>query len=316
MPSRTDHTASLPRANILVVDDSEPMRCRIRTILTDSEVAATCYEAGTGLEAIKILLEKPVDLVICDAIMPEMDGHKFLALKQQQQKLQEVPVIMLTSQEQVDLKIRALEEGACDYIVKPFHEGELVARVKVHLKIKFLQDELRKKNEEVLQLAGIDHLTGFSNRHRFMESFEREFYRSKRHKMDLSFVILDIDFFKQINDRFGHLVGDAVLIQVGRMIAQRVRLSDLIGRYGGDELILLLPQTDLPGATRLTEQIRTQIESSEFTGATDPLKMTVSAGVGSYPHLSLETVDELVLKADEALYRAKAYGRNRIELAR
>ena len=316
MPSKTD-PSSLPKANILVVDDAEPVRCRIRTILTDSGLTATCYEAGTGLEAIKILLEKTIDLVICDAVMPELDGYKFLALKQQQhQKLKEVPVIMLTSQDELVLKVRALEEGASDYIVKPFHEEELLARVKVHLKLKFLQDELRMKNEEVLQLAGIDHLTGFSNRHRFMESFERELFRSKRHKMDLSFVILDIDFFKQINDRFGHLVGDAVLIQVGRMIAQRVRLSDLVGRYGGDELILLLPQTHLNGATILTEEIRVQIESSEYTGASDPLKITISAGVGSYPHLSLTTVDELVLKTDEALYRAKAYGRNRIEIAR
>lgn len=316
MPSSTDRSISLPKANIVVVDDSEPMRYNIKKILIESGIAATCYEVGTGLEALRILMEKPIDLVICDAIMPELDGYKFLALKQQQQRLQEVPVIMLTSQEEVVLKIKALEEGASDYIVKPFHEGELLARVKAHLKLKFLQDELKKKNEEVLQLAGIDHLTGFANRHRFMESFEREFFRSRRHRMNLSFVILDIDFFKQINDRFGHLVGDAVLIQVGRLIAQRVRLSDLIGRYGGDELILLLPQTDLNGATFLTEQIRNQIETSEFTGASDPLTMTVSAGVGSYPHLSLNTVDELVQKADEALYRAKAYGRNRIETAR
>jgi two-component system cell cycle response regulator len=311
-----DDFTTFPRANILVVDDSESLRTSIKNILLQSNLIANCYEAGTGLEAMKLLLEKEVDLVLCDVVMPEFDGRKFLALKGQHPRLNDIPVIMLTSQEDVGLKIQTLEQGASDYILKPFNEGELLARVKVHLKLKFLQDQLKKKNAELHQLAGIDQMTGFSNRHRFMESFERELFRSKRHKIDLSFVIFDIDFFKQVNDRFGHLVGDAVLMQIGRMISQRVRLSDLIGRYGGDELILLLPQTDLPGALQLSEKIRLQIETAEFTGAPQPLKMTASAGVGSYPHLSFSTVDELVQKADEALYRAKAYGRNRIEVAR
>jgi two-component system cell cycle response regulator len=314
--SHMDDFNSITRANILVVDDSESLRSSIKNVLLQSNLIANCYEAGTGLEAMKLLLEKEVDLVLCDVVMPEFDGCKFLTLKGQNPRLNEIPVIMLTSQEDVGLKIQTLEQGACDYVVKPFHEGELLARVKVHLKLKFFQDQLKKKNAELHQLAGIDQMTGFSNRHRFMESFERELFRSKRHKIDLSFVIFDIDFFKQVNDRFGHLVGDAVLVQIGRMISQRVRLSDLMGRYGGDELILLLPQTDLSGAMQLAEKIRFQIESAEFSGAPEPLKMTASGGVGSYPHLAVASVDELIQKADEALYRAKAYGRNRIELAR
>ena len=315
MPEQTEDSHP-SQANILVVDDSDQMRSIVTSTLKRSGFVMNCYEAKTGLEAMRVLLEKQVDLVICDVMMPELDGCKFLALKAQQLKLNDVPVIMLTSQEDLALKIKALEEGASDYIMKPFEEGELLARAKVQLKLKFLQDQLKKKNAELHQLAGIDSLTGFANRHRFMESFERELFRSKRHKMDLSFVIIDIDFFKQVNDRFGHLIGDAVLIQIGKMIAQRVRLSDLIGRYGGDELILLLPQTHITGALSLTEEIRKQIEAAEFTGSSQMLKLTVSAGVGNFPQLSQTTVDELVQKADEALYRAKAYGRNRIESAR
>ncbi len=316
MLDKTEDSSALPKANILIVDDSESLRNTIRMILIHSGLAGVCFEARTGLEGIKALVEKEVDLVICDVLMPEFDGCKFLAMKAQHQQLNEVPVIMLTSKEDVAMKIKTLEQGASDYILKPFDEGELLARVKVHLKLKFLQDQLKKKNAKLHQLAGIDQLTGFSNRHRFMESFEREFFRSKRHSIDLSFMIFDVDFFKQVNDRFGHLVGDAVLMQAGRMIEQRIRLSDLIGRYGGDELILLLPQTNLQGSLLLAEEIRQQIENSEFTGAREPLRITISAGVGSYPHLPLTTVDELVQKADEALYRAKAYGRNRIEVAR
>jgi two-component system cell cycle response regulator len=316
MPDRPDEFSAFPRANILVVDDSESLRNTMRMILMQSGVSAACFEARTGLEAMKVLAEKHVDLVICDVIMPELDGFKFLMMKGQQPALSEIPVIMLTSNEDVAIKIKTLEKGASDYIVKPFHEGELLARVKVHLKLKFLQDELKKKNAELHQLAGIDQLTGFTNRIRFMESFERELFRSRRHKIELSFVIFDIDFFKQVNDRFGHLVGDAVLLQISRMVEQRVRLSDLIGRYGGDELILLLPQTHLQGACFLAEEIRKQIEDSGFSGAPQPIRMTVSAGVGSYPQLDAATVDELIQKADEALYRAKAHGRNRIEVAR
>jgi len=308
--------STLPKATILVVDDSDAIRNNIRAILTESGLAECCIEARSGLEALKILIDQRVDLVICDLVMPEFDGYKFLDLKAQRPALREIPVLMLTSKEDVTLKIKALEQGASDYVVKPFDEGELLARVKVHLKLKFLQDELVKRNAELQELTGIDQLTGISNRHRFMEFFEREFFRSRRHRNELSFAIFDVDFFKQVNDRFGHLVGDSVLVQITRMIEKSIRLSDIIGRHGGDELIVLLPQTDLKGALLLAERIRTHIETSEFAGPSQPLKITTSVGVGEYPKIAAATVDELLQKADEALYRAKAYGRNRIEVAR
>ena len=316
MTGKIEDLSAFPKANILVADDTEALRKTIKLILTESGLVESCFEARTGLEALKVLVEEKVDLVICDVVMPELDGFKFLAAKAQRPQMNEIPVLMLTSQEDVTLKIKSLEQGASDYIVKPFDEGELLARVKVHLKLKFLQDELKKKNAELQELSGIDQLTGVSNRRRFMEFFDREFFRSRRHRNELSFAIFDVDFFKQVNDRFGHLVGDAVLVQIVRMIEKSIRLSDIIGRYGGDELIVLLPQTDLEGALLLAERIRTQIENFEFPGAAQPLKITASAGVGTYPHIAATKVDELLQKADEALYRAKAYGRNRIEIVR
>ncbi len=316
MTGKIEDLSPFPKANILVADDTEALRKTIIMILTESGLVESCFEARTGLEALKVLVEEKVDLVICDIVMPELDGFKFLVAKAQRPQMNEIPVLMLTSQEDVTLKIKSLEQGASDYIVKPFDEGELLARVKVHLKLKFLQDELKKKNAELQELSGIDQLTGVSNRRRFMEFFDREFFRSRRHRNELSFAIFDVDFFKQINDRFGHLVGDAVLVQIVRMIEKSIRLSDIIGRYGGDELIVLLPQTDLEGALLLAERIRTQIENFEFPGATQAIKITASAGVGTYPHIAATKVDELLQKADEALYRAKAYGRNRIEIVR
>lgn len=316
MSDKFDDDSMFPKANILIIDDSDALRKTMKKILTRSGVVEFCFEARSGLEGLKILMEKKVDLVICDVVMPEFDGFKFLASKSGRPEFVEIPVIMLTSEEDVTQKIKSMEQGASDYIVKPFDEGEILARVKVQLKIKFLQDELKKKNTQLQELAGTDQLTGIANRRRFMEFFETEFSRAKRYKNNLSFAIFDVDFFKQVNDRFGHLVGDQVLIQIAQRMRQGIRLSDTLGRYGGDELILLLPQTDLQGAFPLAERVRKQIESFEFVGASDPLRLTLSGGVASYPEVSAATVDELLRKADEALYRAKANGRNRIESAR
>src|SRR5262249_30844758 len=157
----------------------------------------------------------------------------------------EIPVIMLTSEEDVSKKIKGLEQGASDYVTKPFDEGELIARVKVHLKIKYLQDELRQKNVLLKELSGTDELTQMNNRRRFMEHFSNEFARARRYKHSLSFVMLDVDYFKQINDRYGHLIGDRVLIEVAAVMKKTMRAADIIGRYGGEEFTLLLPETNL-----------------------------------------------------------------------
>src|SRR5580765_3609702 len=140
-----EEPVSVPKARILAIDDSDAIRMRIREILHNADLVEELYEASSGLGGFKMLMEKKVDLVICDVVMPVFDGFKFLISKSQRPEFEEIPVIMLTSEEDIGKKIKGLEQGASDYVTKPFDEGELIARVKVHLKIKYLQDELKEK---------------------------------------------------------------------------------------------------------------------------------------------------------------------------
>jgi diguanylate cyclase (GGDEF)-like protein len=304
------------KGNILIIDDSESVRKKIRSILNQAQLLEFCFEAKSGLEGIKMLMEKRVDLVICDVVMPEFDGFKFLISKSTNPAFAEIPVIMLTSEEDIGKKIKGLEQGASDYLIKPFDDGELLARVKVQLKIKQLQDELKDKNNRLRELSGTDELTKLGNRRRFMEQFATEFARAIRYGKKLSFVILDVDFFKRVNDSHGHLAGDAVLAQLGQVMMKNMRKSDVLARYGGEEFTLLLPETGMKGSVVHAERIRKDIQMTSFTYEDKTIRITVSGGCASIPEIKADSVDELVKKADEALYRAKNKGRNRIESAK
>jgi two-component system, cell cycle response regulator len=304
------------KANILVIDDSESIRKKIKSILSKANLIEFYFEAKSGLDGIKMLMDKKVDLVICDVVMPEFDGYKFLISKSTKAEFDEIPVIMLTSEEDMEKKIKGFEHGASDYLTKPFDEGELIARVKAHLKIKHLQDELKEKNAQLQELSGTDDLTKLANRRRFMEQFSNEFDRAKRYKSELSFLILDLDFFKQVNDSHGHLAGDSVLVQIANVMKESVRTSDLVARYGGEEFGLLLPETGSKGCRIYAERIRKRIESTKFNAGEKQIHVTVSGGMATYPEIPADSVDEFLRKADAALYRAKKNGRNRIESAK
>lgn len=303
------------KGNILVIDDSETIRKKIVNTLKSAGVVDCCFEAGSGLEGFRILIDKKVDLVICDLVMPEFDGLKFLISKTTRSELSNVPVVMLTTKGDVTSKIKALEHGASDYVLKPFDEGELIARVRVQLKIKSLQDELNQKNAELHELAGTDDLTGLNNRRAFLHACETELAHCKRYKQALSLAIFDVDHFKTINDRYGHLAGDAVLTRTAELIRSAIRACDVIGRYGGDELVLLLPHTTLPNALLFGERIRKKIEATNFVYGETAIQMTVSGGLSSYPESECDSVEELLRKADQALNRAKSQGRNCTESA-
>ncbi|HJZ13232.1 MAG TPA: diguanylate cyclase [Acidobacteriota bacterium] len=303
------------KANILVIDDSETIRKKIKTILEAAGLLDCWFEAGSGLEGFRVLMDKKVDLVVCDMVMPEFDGLKFLISKATRSELHDIPVIILTTEGEVSSKIRALEHGASDYLLKPFDEGELIARVKVQLKIKSLQDELNRKNAELNELAGTDDLTRVYNRRAFLQACSNELSHSKRYKQALSLAIFDLDHFKRINDQYGHLTGDSVLVRTAELIRGAIRACDVIGRYGGDELVLLLPHTDLASGVSFAERIRKRIESTNFMEGETQIPLTISGGLSSYPESECASVEELLRKADQALYRAKSKGRNCTESA-
>lgn len=295
---------------VLIVDDSPAIRREIKQALESEGIGVECREASNGLEGFRSLLDKAADLVLCDLVMPEFDGLKFLQLVGSRPELAEVPVIMLTAIGDVDQKVKVLSSGASDYITKPFHAGELLARVKVHLKIKTLQDELRQKNALLLELSTTDGLTKIYNRRHFLELARKEFERSARLGLQLSLLLFDVDRFKEINDTCGHQVGDDVLMALCRAVISSLRDYDIFGRYGGDEFVVLFPQTDLRAALRVTERIEqaiATIEVPELAGR----RVTMSGGLVTkmVRHTDLEA---LLKTADEALYRSKSLGRARI----
>jgi diguanylate cyclase (GGDEF)-like protein len=248
--------------------------------------------------------------------MPGFDGLKFLGLKASRKELEQIPVIILTAEDDLDRKAEILERGAQDYVTKPFHEKELLARVRIHTKLKLLQDELREKNVLLETLSVTDVLTGLANRRRLMTRLEEEVARARRYKTPLSVVMIDIDHFKQVNDEHGHAMGDEVLRNIGAMLKGGVRTTDLAARYGGEELTLVLPHTDIPAAVLVAENLRERFAELEHRLDEVTVKKTVSMGVAARDGQGVvPSAEDLLKHADEALYRAKQNGRNRVEVA-
>lgn len=302
--------------SVLIIDDSQAVRERIIKTLESFNFAARYYEAEDGLEGFKKLLASPMDIILCDLEMPRIDGFKFLNMLKSRPDLQDVPVIILTGMNDRDLKIKGLGQGAIDYIIKPFDPEELVARVKVHLKIKHLQDDLKRSNELLLELSNTDHLTRLFNRRYLMEALDKEVQRTIRKSGSMSLIIMDIDHFKLVNDTYGHQQGDVVLQKVALHLQKELRGYDIAARYGGEEFIAVLPDAKLNEAIFVAERIRLSIQGAKFEGALSDLAITVSLGVAAFPELGCATVDGFIKLADDALYRAKDNGRNRVEFSR
>lgn len=299
---------------VLVIDDSPAIREQVVRTLSEFSLFDQYKEAKDGLEGFKTLIESKADLVICDVDMPRMDGFKFLQLVESRPELQGVPIIMLTGMMDFNSKIKGLEQGASDYLTKPFDAGELVARVKVQLKIKSLQDELKNANELLKRLTNIDHLTNLFNRRYLTEILDGEFFRARRNNEYLSLVIVDIDYFKKVNDTYGHQNGDIVLAAVASLAQRQLRAYDSAARYGGEEFVLVIPGTSLIGGAMVAERLRQAVLEHSFPAPMEDLTVTVSAGVATYPSPQVDSVDSLFRQADEALYRAKQSGRNRVEM--
>lgn len=304
-----------PGAKILIIDDSPTLRSEVIKVLKSTGLFSEFIEANNPTEGFKILLERNnIDIVLCDVVMPGMDGFKFLAMKMARPEFSDIPVIMLTSQGEVKDKIKGLEEGASDYLTKPFDPGELVARVKAHLRIKYLQDQLKRTNEKLVELSIRDVLTGLFNRRHFMELLEKEFDRTLRYGSKLSFLMIDMDHFKSINDTYGHITGDMVLVEVAKVFLKGLRKNDVVGRYGGEEFAMILPGIDLNGTRVVAERYRSQIENIQIHTQSGTLKLSVTIGCSFAPHEKIKTINDLINLADDALYRGKKLGRNRVEV--
>jgi diguanylate cyclase (GGDEF)-like protein len=298
-------------AKILIVDDSRLIVHVARTILAKRGHEVIVAQDGTaGLDLARA--QRP-GLILLDLVMPAVDGYEVCRQLKKDSLTEEIPVIMLTSKAEAADKVKGLELGAVDYVTKPFDEGELLARVNTHLRLKELYEALQERNRQLQDLANRDGLTGLFNHRYFQEQISKDFSRAKRYHQPLSCVMLDIDHFKKVNDTYGHQTGDVILKAVGKLILDSLRESDISARYGGEEFSLLLYFTDSGGALDVADRLRKMVESHSFHAGAETFQVTLSAGAATYPHPAIQEAQQLVECADKALYTAKQNGRNRVE---
>jgi len=299
-------------STVLVIDDSRAIRSATRDLLL-LEVDLAVIEAVDGLTGFRTLLEKNPDLVLCDLEMPLADGRKFLALRRSRPEVADVPVIMLTGDSDSERKADLLDLGAADYVTKPFHPRELLARVRVQLRLRQLTAQLRAANDTLTAITVTDALTGLANRRRLDETLIIEVARAKRYGTPLSLAIADVDHFKKVNDTWGHDAGDDVLCGLARTLSRGVRRTDLAARLGGEEFVVLMPHTALNGANDVAERLRTAFAASTFSAGGTEVRCTVSIGVAALDK-GVDDGHKLLKAADVALYQAKSGGRNRVVL--
>jgi two-component system, cell cycle response regulator len=298
---------SLKGARVLVVDDDRLQR--LHTLRLVAEWGAEGVGAHTAAEAIRLYRAERPDIVLLDVVMPDVDGYKLSKLLKADAEF--VPIIMLTALDDVGAKRRGLAAGADEFLTKPVNPIDLKIRVSSMLRIRRLAQDLEEANRRLEALAGVDPLTQLPNRRILKERLEQEFSRVVRYRRPLACLILDVDHFKRVNDDHGHLLGDEVLTRVGSTIASTIRKSDLAGRYGGEEFLVIAPETSSSGAAALGERLRHAIGSAP--GGSLP-RVTVSIGVATTDP-TMQAAEDLLRSADRALYAAKEAGRNRVIVA-
>ena len=291
---------------ILVVEDSDVIRKFYKKMLESQFLKVST--ARNGKEGLEKLKEEAVDLVVSDYTMPEMDGLQMLEAIRKIYSMVEMPFIVVSSDEENQTVALFLKMGANDYLKKPFSKEEMLCRINNMLDTLDMVRELKHS-------AVTDALTGLPNRRYLYEIAPRLMKIAGRYEdQPLSILMLDIDYFKRFNDKYGHQTGDLVLKKVAQIIRLTLRKSDIPIRFGGEEFLVMMPHTDLKRAFVVAEKLRRKVAETEVvTPEGERLHVTVSGGVAQY-HKNM-SLDELIKKADEALYKAKAAGRNRIEIA-
>jgi two-component system, cell cycle response regulator len=297
---------------ILVADDSPVYRKLVEQAVAEN--AGTVCFANTGREAIEIVERLHPSIVITDWVMPDLTGIELCQKIRAEANAAYTYIILLTSNTEKENVVKGLSAGADDYLTKPFHRDELLARVRVGERLIELQRQIEAKNRQLEELALTDSLTGLPNR-RAVESWApRLLSGAARHDFPFWVVAMDLDHFKSINDRFGHEAGDMVLKRFAEILKVNGRKSDICGRTGGEEFLQVVTHAG-PSEVRLViERIRQQLMSQKFTLDGTEVTVTVSFGVAGFCGKKAPEFTELVKQADAALYRAKHLGRNRAEI--
>ena len=295
---------------ILLVEDDSLSRQLVKTPL--QRAGYDVVEAEDGQAAWELFQREQFHLVITDWMMPEMDGPALVQHIRSSSQKSYTYIIMLTAMDDKNNVVTGLESGADEYLTKPFNSRELIARVASGARILKLEEQLIEAHHKMEVLAMHDGLTGLFNRRAIEQHAEAELDLAKRKGRSLSILLLDIDHFKSINDQYGHKVGDDTLRQLAKILIENLRQYDRAGRWGGEEFIVILPDTQLSEAAIVAERLRVRVEETKLSlEARGQFSMQISAGVasasGHYPSLA-----RLIDATDQALYQAKQTGRNRV----
>ncbi len=312
------------RPEILVVDNKPENLLVMKRLMEDLE--ADIHTASSGNEALRVALEHDFALILLDVQMPDMDGFETAEMIRLADDTARTSIIFITAinREQQHV-LKGYQSGAVDYIFKPVESEILLSKVSVFLNLYKQKQELKqmvheleeskqlieKQNEILTRLSLHDDLTGLYNRRHLNTMLKQEFNRSIRYGSDLALLILDLDHFKKVNDIHGHKFGDFVLETFARRILEVSRSTDHIFRFGGEEFIILLTQTDIEGGILAGEKIRKRCQSEFYTKGPTSLQVTTSIGVASFQN-SHEDPNDMIATADKALYLAKRKGRNRV----
>ena len=303
-----------PKKRVLIAEDDAVSRHVLKSFLMKWNYDVTVETDGAA--ALRILeSDDSPRLAVLDWMMPGMEGVQICQRIRERKKGPYIYVLLLTARSEKRDLLRGLELGADDYLTKPFDSEELRARLLVGERILTLQDDLISAREELRFRATHDVLTGVSNRAAVMDALRGELSRQVREQRSFGVILVDIDHFKNVNDTFGHLCGDEVLRAVTRRMKECVRPYDTLGRYGGEEFLIIASDVDGNGALALAERIRSIVESKPVVTQAGEVSVTVSLGAAVSTSTRNADPQMLLRLADQALYRAKDNGRNRCELA-
>lgn len=314
-----------PRANILLVDDRPQNLIALEALLANCD--ANIYSVRSGNDALAIMLDQEFALVLLDIQMPGMDGFEVAELMRGNDRTRHIPIIFVTAINKDQAHIfKGYESGAVDFLAKPLDPFIVQSKVNVFLnlwqqqqKLQLAMERLQTANEKILAqqselqaMAMCDHLTGLYQRRWFDEIILKQTAHANRHQSPLALAFIDIDYFKKINDEHGHNTGDAILIQLAELLLNQLREDDTVFRYGGEEFVILMPQTLLADAATVCDRIRSKVADTAMHFDQTDYHISISIGIASLLELPNPSPKALVSVADKLLYQAKAEGRNRI----
>ncbi|OHD14627.1 MAG: hypothetical protein A2Z96_01050 [Spirochaetes bacterium GWB1_48_6] len=315
------------KQKVLVVDDSLINLEKIGVQLENRGIEV--YKAESGSEALHLVGQQEFDLILLDVMMPDLNGYEMCQIWKGNPKTASIPVIFLTALSEPEDIVRGFKVGGVDYVSKTSSSAELLARVQTQLTLKKSQKLLEKVNHDLVKeidqrkqvenqlkvtlndlenLAKIDPLTKLENRRQAMDLLKREESRYHRNQKSYCLVMADIDHFKIFNDTYGHECGDYVLSEVGKVMAKEVRVHDHVTRWGGEEFLMILPETDKKHGIDVSEKLKTKLNAGKFLYRGKEMRISLTFGVADA--LDGQSIEEVLRKADEALYRGKNAGRN------